>query len=52
MNRLKKYKQMRNVRQKYLFLVFLLILILIAGICTVDYSVNNLMGKVSKLFGV
>lgn len=44
MGRVEKFKELRNLRNKYLFSVFLFLLLLTAGICTADYSINGLMG--------
>jgi hypothetical protein len=49
MGRLDKYKQIRNIKQKYLFSAFLFLLLLVTGICIVDNSTNSLMGEGSSI---
>lgn len=43
MGRLEKYRQMRNLRQKYMISVLLFLFFLAAGICIADSSINGLM---------
>lgn len=43
MNRLEKFRQIRQVKRKFLSIVFLCVFLLISGICIVDYSVNSLI---------
>lgn len=45
MNRLEKYKQIRNLKQKYLLSIFLFVMLLVSGMCIADYSTNKLMGE-------
>ena len=44
MGRVEKFKQLRTLRHKYIISVLIFITLLIAGICTADYSINNLIG--------
>jgi len=44
MGRVEKFKQLRNLRQKYIISVLIFITLLTVGICTADYSINNLIG--------
>ncbi len=44
MGRVEKYKQLRNLRQRYVISVVIFVVLLTAGIGTADYSVNSLIG--------
>lgn len=43
MNRLEKFRQKRNLKQKYMSAALLFLSLLIAGIMSVDYSINYLV---------
>ena len=43
MSRVEKFKQKRNLRQKYVSAALLFFFLLTAGILSVDYSINYLM---------
>lgn len=43
MNRLEKFREIRRFRRKYISSFFLFFVLLVAGICIVDYSGNYLM---------
>jgi hypothetical protein len=43
MDRVEKFRQARNLRQKYIFSAIVFMFLLTAGICVADYSVNGLM---------
>lgn len=43
MSRMEKFKQKRNLRQKYVSAALLFFFLLTAGIATVDYSTNYLV---------
>lgn len=43
MSRVEKFKQKRNLRQKYVSAAFLFFFLLTAGILSVDYSTNYLV---------
>lgn len=44
MGRVEKFRQLRNLRQKYVISILVFITLLTVGIFTADYSVNNLIG--------
>lgn len=54
MSRLEKYRQMRNLRQKYTVSILLFLFFLAAGICIADSSINGLMsgGTGAGIFSV
>lgn len=54
MNRLEKYKQLRNLRQRYLISVLLFLFLLVTGICITDSSINGLMagGRSPGIFSI
>lgn len=43
MNRVERFRQLRKSRRKYILVVILFIMLVISGICIVDYSINSLM---------
>jgi hypothetical protein len=43
MGRLERYRNFRRYKKKIIALVIFNLIILVAGICAVDYSVNSLM---------
>lgn len=44
MGRLHKFREIRVLRQKYFFSIFIFLTILSMGLCIADYSVNSLIG--------
>jgi len=43
MGRVEKYRQLRNLRQRFILSAALFIILVTAGICAADYSINGLM---------
>lgn len=43
MSRLEKFRQARSIRHKYFLSAAIFVFLLVAGMCTVDYSVNSLI---------
>jgi hypothetical protein len=43
MSRVERFKEIRDRRRKYILSVSFVLIIMILGICTVDYSVNTIL---------
>lgn len=43
MSRLEKYREIRITRKRYLLSVIIFLMLIIPGLCIVDYSVNSIM---------
>jgi hypothetical protein len=51
LGRLEKFREARRFKIKYMYTFLLIFILLVSGICIVDYSVNNLL-KNSKNIGI